>query len=79
MRLKYISYLKSFPLNIVSDERFNRRDVRLRDHKIISLNCELLSLINVEWLGFPLWVHNQPKSVKIVFRKKNFTVTSKRL
>ncbi|KAI0995048.1 hypothetical protein K3495_g13133, partial [Podosphaera aphanis] len=76
MRLKYVVYLKIFPLNIVSGERFYRSGGYLERNRIISPNGEVLSYINAERRGFFLWLYNQPEPLKFTNCKKAVNVTS---
>ncbi|KAI0996239.1 hypothetical protein K3495_g11942 [Podosphaera aphanis] len=76
MRLKYVVYIKEFPLNIVSGERFYRKGGRLKGEQIVSPNGEVLSYIDADRRGFFLWLYNQPEPVKSLTRRKNVSVTS---
>lgn len=76
MRLKYVVYLKAFPLNIISGERFYRSGGFLDKNKIVSPNSEILSYIDAERRGFFLWLFNQPEPLKLTGYKKAVNLTS---
>ncbi|KAI0999113.1 hypothetical protein K3495_g9080 [Podosphaera aphanis] len=76
MRLKYVVYLKVFPLNIVSGERFYRSGGHLNGNMIVSPNGEVLTHINAERRGFFLWLFNQPEPLKLLSPRKAVNVTS---
>lgn len=76
MRLKYVVFLKTFPLNIVSGERFYRSGGRLDGNKLISPTGTALSFINAERRGFFLWLFDQPEPLKLLKSKKTVHYTN---
>ncbi|KAI1001277.1 hypothetical protein K3495_g6923 [Podosphaera aphanis] len=65
-----------FPLNIVSGERFYRRDGYLEKNRIVSPNGEVLSYINTERRGFFLWLYNQDEPLKLTTPRRTVNHTS---
>ncbi|KAI0992379.1 hypothetical protein K3495_g15807, partial [Podosphaera aphanis] len=77
MRLKYVAFLKDFPLNVVSGERFYRKGGRLKDEQIVDPNGEVLSHICAERRGFFLWLYNHPEPIKLLAKNKSVsTITA---
>ena len=70
MKLMYVVYLRVFPLNIVSGERFYRSGGQLNGNRIISPTGAVLSFINTERRGFFLWLFNNPEPLKLLKPKK---------
>ncbi|KHJ34000.1 hypothetical protein EV44_g3393 [Erysiphe necator] len=71
-RLKYVAYLKSFPLNIVSGERFYRRGYRLNKEQIISPNDLDISQVR----SLPCKACDMGKSLKYTTKERLSRMTN---